>query len=151
MAMQKTQSALIEGKVATILNTRELTINRGSLDGVEAGTRFKIVDENAAVIDPDTKEELGTISREKIRVKVVDVQPRFSIASTYETYQIEEHIPGRSLSGQSSFGHPLVRLPQTTRTVTKVRTLASDSETLLEPYDVSKGFVKVGDKAVQVE
>ena len=139
MAMQKTQSALIEGKVATILNTRELTINQGSLNGVEAGMRFKIVDENAAVIDPDTKEELGTISREKIRVKVVDVQPRFSIARTYETYRTQELIPN-----QSMFAPP-------TRTITKVRTLASESLIHIDAYDESKGFVSVGDKAVQVE
>ena len=139
MAMQKTQSALIEGKVATILNTRELTINRGSLDGVEAGMRFKIVDENAAVIDPDTKEELGTIAREKIRVKVIDVQPRFSIAHTYETYQIAERIPNQSLAT------PLIR------TITKVRTLASSSFNPIESYDESKGFVGVGDRAVQVD
>lgn len=139
MAMQKTQSALIEGKVATILNTRELTINRGSLDGVEASMRFKIVDENAAVIDPGTKEELGTISREKIRVKVFDAQPRFSIASTYETYQIEERIPNQSL------------VTPLTRTITKVRTLAGSSFNPIESYDESKGFVSVGDRAVQVD
>ena len=139
MAMQETQSALLEGKVATILNMRELIINRGSQDGVEAGMRFKIVDENSAVIDPDTKEELGTITREKIRVTTADVQPRFSIARTYETYKIEERIPN-----QSSVA-PLIR------TITKVRTLASGSEIPLESYDEGKGFVNVGDKAVQIE
>lgn len=139
MAMQKTQSALIEGKVATILNTRELTINRGSLDGVEAGMRFKIVDENAAVIDPDTKEELGTIAREKIRVRVIDAQPRFSIAHTYETYKVEEPI-----RNQSMFAPP-------TRTITKVRTLASESLAHIDAYDESKGFVGVGDRVVQVD
>ena len=148
MAMQETQSALIEGKVATILNVRELTINRGSQDGVEVGMRFKIVDENAAVIDPDTKEELGTISREKIRVKIVYVQPRFSIARTYDTYQAIEPIP--NLARQiEELGMPLIA--RRTRTVTKVRTLASGSETPLESYDEGKGFVNVGDKAVQLE
>lgn len=136
MTIQKTQSALLEGKVATILNTRELIINRGSLDGVEAGMRFKIVDEDATVVDPDTKEELGTITREKIRVKAADVQPRFSIARTYETYQTEEPIPNRS---------PL------TRTITKVRTLVIGSEFPFTSYDGSKMFVRVGDRAVQVE
>ena len=139
MAMQKTQSALIEGKVATILNTRELTINRGSLDGVEVGMRFKIVEEAEMVVDPDTKEELGTITREKIRVTAADVQPRFSIARTYETYQTEEPVPNQSLFA------PL------TRTITKVRTLAGSSFDPIESYDESKGFVSVGDKAVQID
>ena len=136
MTIQKTQSALVEGKVATILNMRELIINRGSQDGVEAGMRFKIVDENATVVDPDTKEELGTITREKIRVTTADVQPRFSIARTYETYKTEEPVPNRS---------PL------TRTITKVRTLVSGSEFPLTSYDGSKVFVCVGDRAVQVD
>ena len=151
MTMQETQSALIEGKVATILNTRELTINRGSQDGVEVGMRFKIVEENAAIIDPDTEEELGTISREKIRVKIVYVQPRFSIARTYDTYQAEEPIPNLARQIEELGMPSFARYTRSTRTVTKVRTLASGPGGSLESYDESKGFVRVGDKAVQVE
>ena len=76
----------LEGKIAQILNDRELVINRGSKDGVESGMKFKIV-ENLIILDPDTDAQLGSIERENIRVKVIDVQPAFSIAHTYQTYQ----------------------------------------------------------------
>lgn len=145
--MQETQSALIEGKVAKILNTRELVINRGSEHGIEAGMRFKVLEIIEEIFDPDTNENLGSISREKIRVKAVDVQPRFAIARTYETY----------------FVHDTRAIPFALEAyialdpLTKVRTIASDSEDSLSPYtphtayDERKGFVKIGDKVVQID
>lgn len=139
--MQNTQSALIEGKVAKILNARELIINQGFEHGIKAGMRFKVVEESEEVVDPDTLEILGTISREKIRVKVADVQPRFAIARTYQTYEVQEPIP-------SALAFSLHRK---FNTVTKVRTLAGDLGDLRVPYDESKGFVAVGDKVVQTD
>lgn len=141
--MQNTQTALIEGKVAKILNARELIINQGFEHGIKAGMRFKVVEESEEVVDPDTREILGTISREKIRVKVVDAQPRFAIAHTYETYEVQEPIPG-ALAFSSRRGDKF-------NTVTKVRTLAGDLGDLRAPYDESKGFVAVGDKVVQTD
>lgn len=138
--MQNTQSALIEGKVAKILNARELIINQGFEHGIKAGMRFKVVEESEEIFDPDTLECLGTISREKIRVKVADVQPRFAIARTYE---VQEPIPG-ALAFSSRRGDKF-------NTVTKVRTLAGDLGDLRAPYDESKGFVAVGDKVVQTD
>lgn len=139
--MQNTQSALIEGKVAKILNARELVINRGSEHGIEAGMRFKVVEETEEIVDPDTRESLGTISREKIRVKVADAQPRFAIARTYQTYEVQE--PSASALAFS--------LHRKFNTVTRVKTLASDSGDIRASYDESKGFVKIGDKVVQID
>lgn len=139
--MRNTQTALIEGKVAKILNARELVINRGTEHGIEAGMRFKVVEETQEIVDPDTHQSLGTISREKIRVKVADAQPRFAIARTYQTYEVQE--PSASALAFS--------LHRRFNTVTKVRTLASDFGDLRAPYDESKSFVAVGDKVVQTD
>jgi hypothetical protein len=76
---------VIEGKVAAILNDRELVINKGETSGVKSGMIFGVLEEKE-VQDPDTKEELGLIEIVKIRVKVVDVKPKMSICRTYETY-----------------------------------------------------------------
>lgn len=80
----------VQGKVAMILNDREVVINRGKEHGVELGTRYKVV-ETVQVKDPDTKETIGTIEREKIRFEIAHLEPAMSIARTYETYTYGGH------------------------------------------------------------
>ncbi len=66
----------IEGKVAQILNEREVAINVGAEHGVESGMKFEILSEKLIVItDPDTGDEIGTREQVKVRVKVVELQP----------------------------------------------------------------------------
>ena len=76
----------IDGKVASVLSSRELIINKGASDGVEAGMKFH-VQGTIAIVDPDSMEDLGEITRPKISVEVIEVEPRFSIARTFETYE----------------------------------------------------------------
>jgi len=74
----------IRGKVADIEDRFILLINKGENDGVELGMIFAIMDpDGAPVIDPDTGDELGRRDTEKLRVKVIDVYPRFCRAETY--------------------------------------------------------------------
>lgn len=126
----------LKGKIAQILNDRELVINRGTKDGIEMGMKFKIV-ENLTILDPDTDEELGSIERENIRVKVIDVQPAFAIAHTYQTYRTTGtlNLLSRSL-GQ-----------MTASSVTKVRTIRSSED----DSRVDAKLVRIGDKVVQVD
>jgi hypothetical protein len=77
----------IEGRVAQILNTRELIINRGSQHGVDLNMEFAVQEPRLSITDPETQEFLGDLEREKIRVRVSETHPRFSVARTYETYQ----------------------------------------------------------------
>jgi hypothetical protein len=77
----------IEGKIANILNTRELVINRGFDDEVTIDMEFAVLETRLSIIDPDTQEYLGDLEREKIRVRVFETHPKFSLARTYETYQ----------------------------------------------------------------
>ena len=77
----------IEGKIARILNTRELVINRGSNDGVDIDMEFAVLEPQLSIVDPETQESLGNLEREKIRVRVFETYPKFSLARTYETYQ----------------------------------------------------------------
>ena len=133
--MPQVTQTVIEGKVAKILNTRELVINRGSEDGVTNGMKFEVVDDFDEILDPDTLENLGTIKRVKIRVKADEVHPRFSITRTYETYQVSE--PSAISVAQSV---------HFSRTVTKVKTI-SNSETA---YEEGRSYIRVGDKVVQI-
>ena len=136
--MQKTVENAIEGKVAKILNRRELVINRGTDDGVKQGMKFEVIDDFYEILDPDTNDSLGTFKRVKIRVKADEVHPRFAIARTYETYRVREPSP---------FDIPDLATLFSPKTVTKVRTISS-SET---DYEEGRGHVQVGDKVAQIQ
>jgi len=69
------QSQPIRGKVARILNSRELVINVGSKDGVAVGMKFDVLEPKREEIkDPDTGEVLGSLARPKVRARVKSVQ-----------------------------------------------------------------------------
>ena len=126
----------IEGKIAKILNTRELVINRGSEHGVEPRMEFAVMEMHFTIFDPDTQEPLGDLEKEKIRVRVFETHPKFSLARTYETYQESNPRPGlyRSLGLPPEF-------------VTKVKTL----NILCEPvYQDGIANVIVGDVVTQL-
>jgi hypothetical protein len=75
----------VRGKVAAVLDERELAINVGSTGGVKLGMKFKVLADAAQVFDPDTNEVLGIVRREKVRVEAVMVRKRMSICRTYRT------------------------------------------------------------------
>lgn len=73
---------LIRGKVARVLNKREIAINIGTTHGVDVGMYFDVMDvSEAAIVDPDTEEVLGSIERPKVRVQVRHAQEKLSIAT----------------------------------------------------------------------
>lgn len=98
----------IRGKVARVLNSREIVINRGAEQGVTAGMRFAILDPKADDIrDPDTKEVLGSVYRPKVEVEVVKAEPKIALARTFKTRVI--NVGGAGLLGigaQSLFEPP---------------------------------------------
>lgn len=61
-----------------------LVINRGAESGVVPGMVFAVLSESGPVItDPESGRELGRLTREKLRVRVFDVQPLFARAHTF--------------------------------------------------------------------
>lgn len=133
----------IEGKVAAILNERELVINRGAETGVKENMKFKVMAPELVVADPDTGGRLGTFSREKVRVKIAEVHPKYSVARTYETYKV--NVGGSGLP-TVYFERLLPR-----QEVTRVRTLRPDDTATFGPIDEASSIVKIGDPVVQVE
>ena len=137
----------IRGKVAQILNTRELVINLGSNDGITPGMYFDVMNPKGMDIeDPDTGDILGSIERPKVRVKVSRVETKLSIASTYKSRKINiggkggGHILGSSLMSQ------YLAPP---KWVTKYETLKTQEKTW-ENLDEKESYVKIGDPMVQV-
>src|SRR5687768_5118311 len=80
--MNKTR---LQGKVAQLLNARELVINLGHKQGVQTGMRFAVLGPPAEILDPDSGDLLGSVPRLKVRVQTARVEESFSICRTYET------------------------------------------------------------------
>lgn len=135
----------IRGKVARILNSRELAINVGTNDGVVVGMHFDILDPKGEdITDPDTGEVLGSIDRPKVRVQVVKVHERLSVASTYKKHEV--NVGGR---GSNLGVGNLADLFMPPRYVTKYETLKTTEKTW-EDLEEKESFVKTGDPVVQV-
>lgn len=135
----------IRGKVARILNSRELAINVGTNDGVVAGMHFDVLDPKGEdITDPDTGEVLGSIDRPKVRVQVVKVYERLSVASTYKKHEV--NVGGR---GANLGVGGLADLFMPPKFVTKYETLKTTEKTW-EDLEEKESFVKTGDPVVQV-
>lgn len=77
------------GRVASILNAKELVINIGANQGVTSGMKFAVMAEAPmSVADPETGEVLDMIDREKVRVEAVEVREKISICRTYRIREI---------------------------------------------------------------
>lgn len=130
----------IRGKVARVLNSREIAINVGAEKGVDIGMHFDVLDpkyEN--ITDPDTNELLGSIERPKVRVEIIRVQEKLSIASTYRKKKINV--------GGSGIGFSEFLMPPDWRT--QHETLKTDEQDW-EYIEAKESYVKVGDPVAQV-
>ena len=134
---------IIRGKVARILNSREIALNLGSDDGVAVGMCFDIMDSKSEDIkDPDTGQILGSIERPKVRVKVTLVQEKLSLATTYKTRRINVGGTGLEIGVLSKAFMP----PEW---ATEYETLRTAEQTW-DDLDEAESYVTTGDPAVQV-
>ncbi|MBE7553223.1 MAG: hypothetical protein HS126_19305 [Anaerolineales bacterium] len=135
----------IMGKVATILNERELAINIGSKDGVTEGMKFKVLaDQPADILDPDTGANLGSVEREKVRVMATEVNEKFTVCRTYR----KEYIPGGPLHGTFSSLLKSYGLTDPPREI--IETLRADDKSLPPPLSEEESYVKKGDRVILV-
>ncbi len=133
----------IEGKVARILTARELVINRGSEQGVEVGMRFAVLNRKGReIIDPDTKEVLGSVELPTTFVKVIAVEPKLSIARTFREFFYQGTRPRKTASFAALLGG--------TEDRTEYETLKTDEAKLKDELDESESYVKTGDPVVQI-
>jgi hypothetical protein len=134
----------IRGKVARVLNSRELALNIGSEHGVRKGMLFDVIDlKGEDIVDPDTGDIIGSLERPKVRVRIISVQNRLSVASTYKKERV--NIGGAGI-GTSTFSQLFLR-PEY---VTQHETLKTEEKTW-EDLSEEESYVKHGDPVVQVE
>ncbi len=135
---------MIEGKVARILNSRELVINRGSADGVELDMKFEVLDPNGErVIDPDTHDVLGSIARPKVRVRIAQLEERLAVGRTYESRRV--NVGGRGSNAYLEITRALTPPEYVTRYVT-----LKTSESTWESIDEKESYIKTGDPVRQI-
>lgn len=134
-----TQTKPIRGKVARVLNAREVAINRGIADGVESGMEFTILSSNAQEVwDPDTNEFLGSVQRPKASVKVTLVYDRLSVAETFRRRRVNV--------GGTGVGIGLFSPPKWEDRYETLRL----NDAPVDEIDESDSYVSAGDPVVQV-
>jgi hypothetical protein len=132
----------LEGKVAGVLSERELTINIGSNEGVQIGMKFKVLSaEPIDVRDPETDDLLGIVDREKVRVRVIEVEEKFAICKTYRKWTTS----GGPLYGLGVVSRAWVEEPKTVH-----ETLKAEDSTLPLPLSEDESYVKKGDRVILV-
>jgi hypothetical protein len=132
----------IQGKVAQLLNERELVINIGKWHGVQIGMKFKVLsDAPVEIRDPETEEVLGMVDREKVRVEAIEVQERLTICRTYEIRHIEINPLFYSFGISSRRDPPPSKIPKTLK--------AKDNEHL-PPLSEEESYVKRGDRVIEL-
>ena len=134
---------LIRGKVARILNSREVALNVGASDGVRNGMQFDILSpELHDIRDPDTNEVIGSVNRPKVRVQVGIIENRFCVAHTFRRRRV--NIGGSGLG----IGYD-TRLFEPPNWVTKTETFKTAEDTW-ENLSGQDSYVKTGDPVVEV-
>ena len=140
-------SKRLRGKVARILSTRTVVITLGRDKGVRNGMLFDVVEMHEEIKDPDTDAVLGTLERRKVRVKVVDVQDKLSVASTYRSKRVNRG--GQLQLGQKgAWATRLLPAEWVTEyeTLEKRKGVASEWDQLSE----EDSYVNVGDVVIQI-
>lgn len=132
---------MIRGKVAQIINRRELVLNVGVDDGVEPGMHFAVLSAKGAEIkDPETGELLGAVELPKVLVEVARVQPKLSVARTFKTRR--RNVGGTGFSAGAIFQPP--------KWVEEVESLRLSDKPYLEELSEEESYVKIGDPVVEV-
>ena len=142
----------IRGKVARVINKREVALNVGAAAGVTVGMHFDILEpRDVDIKDPDSGKVLGSFYRPKVRVKITQVEEELSLATTYRGKQvnIEESYTGPNpLSGLLTIG-PIARALMPPNWVMKYENLGKTSRTA-DTLNEEDSRMKTGDAVVQV-
>ncbi len=124
----------IRGRVARILNVKDLVLNRGSSHGVFIGMQFVVLNPiGQDIVDPETNAVIGSVPIAKTIVKVVSLQDELSIARTFR------ESGGSGLTGITW----LMSGP-------REETLRTTESTAVQELDEKDSYVKTGDEVVEV-
>jgi hypothetical protein len=133
-------TALLRGKVAKILNERDIALNIGSAQGVIKGMKFAIVGPTSQEIrDPETGEVLDVVDQLKALIQAKEVRERITICSTYKTPKLT---PGGLFS--------TLYASNNLRTTQEVAD-SMENFTMLTLLVADENPINIGDRVKQVE
>lgn len=139
----------LEGRVAQILNAREVVINIGSAQDVKRGMKFAILAETPVeVIDPNTNEVLDTIDREKVRVEASEVRERITICRTFRTRTVGGR--GGILGSYMRDFIEAQRMYEYEPPRKVIETLRVEDSQFPPALDEDESYVKVNDRVIQI-
>jgi hypothetical protein len=134
----------IRGRVAQILNRRELVLNVGSQQGVTKGMKFAVLNARGTkIVDPDTGEDLGSVDVPKVVVEVSNVESHLAVAHTQSR---PRNVGGAGLSVGGAFAE-LFKQP---RWIHEAESLRLEDKPYVKEMDAEDSYVKIGDPVVQV-
>ena len=130
----KTNLSKVRGKIIRILDATTVIINLGQADGITDSSVFSILGGPEEVIDPFSKEVLGTVSVVKGRVKTDFASERFTIATSKWTERYSSLNFFQSLTGNAA-----------TSEVSVDKDLRVKKDEIRPWRAYSEDFVRVGD------
>lgn len=90
--------------VASILDGGlRVVINKGRNAGIERGDQFLVFHRGPEIIDPETKESLGTLELLRGRGKITQVEDKFSVLESLETRGKPRVIAGITMTVDREF------------------------------------------------
>ena len=146
-----TRTEPIRGKVAKILNTREVALNVGTHHGVHMGMIFNILSPGSGEVrDPDTGEVLGSVDLTKAAVRVNATHEKFAIAATFRSTRV--NVGGTAPVGIDLNANNIRRLFEPPKWETRYETLKIKGgfEAITEELDEENSYVSIGDPVIQV-
>jgi hypothetical protein len=121
----------IKGMVVRIPSKNSVILNVGSEHGVMQGMIFAIYSEGEEIYDVSTRKSLGKFELHKSRVRVTQVQEKFSLAENAEREAYSAaSVAIKALSGESS-----------------ARKLPVDDNEIKPLANIDDRTIRVGDKA----
>lgn len=84
-------------QVIEIVNHSTILINAGANQKVKVGDLVRVIEKGDDVIDPDTKESLGTFDYIKDELEIVRVYPAFSVCKKIHRENINKLSPFSNL------------------------------------------------------
>lgn len=134
-AKARRKGGLLHGKVAKLLNLREVALNVGAKDGVVEGMKFNVLNRNAGdILDPDTKEVLGSLTLPKLQIEINFITDEYSVAEVVGTRSGGFGIPSFFFEGSSL----------------RSLTLKRGDHPGVEEIDPKDSIVQVGDVVIEV-
>lgn len=131
-------------KIVKIISTKKLVINAGRDKDIKPGDEFEIIDKfgSEPIIDPDTKENLGSLDITKGYVTVSKVYPHMSIVEA----PYKEINPFKEITRLSEINF---KAAQGTQTI--------QSDLNVDPKEITGGLpapskepIKIGDVVIKV-